>query len=369
MLESPQTLRESLEIESLGPLRSPGSARQIPVRPPRGSFDEVSMTSARQSQSPAQVDSTIEAREIVPTPHQQIRQLAAQYANVDRNPKVHEVFTQLGGHVRFRCGGRCVTGPPSDFKLNACAWTSILLPTLFYFWKCAPSLWVHHFFHPVLTAALFCLTIVLMLITSFTDPGIVPRHAMRLLVKDLAEDVAIGIGLDPKQIDITSHECPEELLDELETQGYRWCQYCHMIQPPRAKHCRDCDCCVLRCDHHCPLVNNCIGQRNYAYFCGFLVAVCSLSLAVFTGAYIWWTGRSDGDHSGRMLMYMLGIPTVLLFLAVFGLTCFHSVLICRGKTTREALTGKVFGEGSTLFGFRGPSLLHAQDEVRFPRSV
>jgi len=355
---------QSLEIES-----NPSQQSRVNVRPPRGSFSESSSSrTTLVGQVPVPED-----RDMGPTPHEQIQQLAAQYAHLGRNPKVYEVFSQLGGKVRFRCGGRCVTGPPSDFKFNACAWTSILAPTIFYFWECAPTLWAMNFLHPSLTAALFCLTITLMLITSFTDPGIVPRHAMRLLVKDLAEVTAAGIGLDPARLDITSNECPEHLLDEIEGAGYRWCQYCRMVQPPRAKHCRDCDCCVLRCDHHCPLVNNCIGQRNYAYFCGFLVSVCSLGLAVFSGITIWMTAKPDGDDTGsqvRMtLLYMLGIPTALLFLGVFGLTCFHSVLICRGRTTREALTGKRYGDGSTLFGFRGPPLFRGQDEVVFPSII
>merc|ERR1712039_81109 len=74
---------------------------------------------------------------------------------------------------------------------------------------------------------------------------------------------------------------------ELEPQGYWWCRWCNMVQPPRAKHCRDCDCCVLREDHHCPFLNNCIGQRNYAYFYGFVTALIVAGAFVVVGTIVW----------------------------------------------------------------------------------
>ncbi|URE36476.1 DHHC palmitoyltransferase [Musa troglodytarum] len=44
------------------------------------------------------------------------------------------------------------------------------------------------------------------------------------------------------------------------------CTYCNIIQPPRAKHCHDCDKCVLQFDHHCVWLGTCIGQGNHCRF-------------------------------------------------------------------------------------------------------
>ncbi|XP_045146171.1 palmitoyltransferase ZDHHC15 isoform X2 [Echinops telfairi] len=50
----------------------------------------------------------------------------------------------------------------------------------------------------------------------------------------------------------------------------RFCERCHLIKPDRCHHCSVCAMCVLKMDHHCPWVNNCIGFSNYKYFLQFL---------------------------------------------------------------------------------------------------
>jgi hypothetical protein len=41
-------------------------------------------------------------------------------------------------------------------------------------------------------------------------------------------------------------------------------------QPLRARHCRDCRRCVRRYDHHCPWMENCVGERNHPLFVAYL---------------------------------------------------------------------------------------------------
>jgi hypothetical protein len=49
------------------------------------------------------------------------------------------------------------------------------------------------------------------------------------------------------------------------------CQKCKCVKPPRTHHCSKCGRCVLRMDHHCRWVDNCVGQRNLKIFLIFVL--------------------------------------------------------------------------------------------------
>jgi len=194
------------------------------------------------------------------------------------------------------------------------------------------------------------------------------------VVEGLEEEVSLATGasvaLNPETLEPLG-----VLTQEQEAMGYRWCPTCEVIKPPRTSHCRDCDNCVYTYDHHCPFVNNCVGQRNYAFFCGFLVSTGCLGFAVATGMGMYFShfGADSGSTVSSPMLYLLlvviGAPTTVLLLGVLGLGCFHTWLTCLGRTTKEVLTGKVTIGGRPLTTFRGPSLLHSRDQVMYPMSV
>ena len=58
------------------------------------------------------------------------------------------------------------------------------------------------------------------------------------------------------------------------------CQKCTAYKPPRVHHCSVCKSCVIKMDHHCPWLNNCVGFGNYRYFFSFLFYVFSATLYI-----------------------------------------------------------------------------------------
>ena len=46
----------------------------------------------------------------------------------------------------------------------------------------------------------------------------------------------------------------------------RRCFQCYVVRPPRGHHCSFCKGCMMKMDHHCPWVNNCIGQFTQKFF-------------------------------------------------------------------------------------------------------
>lgn len=72
----------------------------------------------------------------------------------------------------------------------------------------------------------------------------------------------------------------------------RYCRHCHHIKPDRTHHCTACGICVLKMDHHCPWIANCVGYANYKHFI-LMVFYATLWCALYVGtvaeyAFILW---------------------------------------------------------------------------------
>jgi hypothetical protein len=97
----------------------------------------------------------------------------------------------------------------------------------------------------------------------FSDPGVLPRNMFKMEIYN---------------------NC---LLDSTREKYYfingrkfktKMCITCMIIRPLGTSHCRICNNCVERYDHHCPWVGNCIGKNNYRYFYYFLISFNCLSI-------------------------------------------------------------------------------------------
>ncbi|KAL9264145.1 putative protein S-acyltransferase 15 [Drosera capensis] len=66
------------------------------------------------------------------------------------------------------------------------------------------------------------------------------------------------------------------------------CDKCYVYKPLRTHHCRVCKRCILKMDHHCTWINNCVGYRNYKSFVllVFYGALCSMYSTVSCGVAV-----------------------------------------------------------------------------------
>ena len=124
------------------------------------------------------------------------------------------------------------------------------------------------------------------------------------------------------------------------------CARCRIVKPARAHHCRHCDRCVQRMDHHCFWLGTCIGEHNYTLFLellvsfglgttyGSVVILCVLLLRIGESGAAWPTPlRADS------LVWPAALAAVLVVTLVNILRCLamHVILISKGETTLEYL--------------------------------
>jgi len=126
---------------------------------------------------------------------------------------------------------------------------------------------------------------------------------------------------------------------------YRQCQKegnCkNMWKPDRCHHCAVCDSCILRMDHHCPWIANCVGFHNYKFF--FLLLVYALScLAFMLGALFprlikIFQPILDYSYFLRrdLLVLLVYIICLFFFITLAMFFGFHVWLVLHAMTTIE----------------------------------
>ncbi|KAI0077000.1 zf-DHHC-domain-containing protein [Panus rudis PR-1116 ss-1] len=119
---------------------------------------------------------------------------------------------------------------------------------------------------------------------------------------------------------------------------YRYCYKDGFVKPLRAHHCRACGTCILKYDHHCPWVGQCVGARNHKYFVNFLewaFIFCAWTLSTLIAQNVESARGIDGDIDPQQVVI---IALAGLFLVFTGaLLATHVRLIVQNYTTVESI--------------------------------
>eukprot|EP01102_Stenamoeba_stenopodia_P004994 TRINITY_DN15496_c0_g1_i1.p1 TRINITY_DN15496_c0_g1~~TRINITY_DN15496_c0_g1_i1.p1 ORF type:complete len:428 (-),score=56.12 TRINITY_DN15496_c0_g1_i1:33-1199(-) len=273
--------------------------------------------------------------------------------------------TQLVLH----CNNRFVSGPDRGY------WYFFMGLILFFtitFYVCTvPYLWSH------VSVTLVVITVYLtiqvwsnVLVTAYSDPGIIPRK------------MAPMPPSDKQSIDITVGEVMYQC---------KFCPTCRLYRPPRSSHCKICNNCVHGFDHHCPVLGNCIGKRNYPTFIKFLLwatigclfcAVCGIIHIVRV------VGQMEAETTFLKIMASIKIDypentlgswivagmCLWTSLSIGGFGGYHVMITAKGHSTNESIkrtyrnAKNPFSEGwfmnllTVLLPIAKPSVIEPYDE-------
>ena len=134
---------------------------------------------------------------------------------------------------------------------------------------------------------------------------------------------------------------------------WKWCSKCRIEQPPRCHHCKICDKCILKRDHHCIFTATCIGfynQRNFTVLVFYTTLSISIYLPMLWNYFYWYSNQHwvsyilpiaifkflTGGLSFKWMILVSQLYTMwwMGFMA-FSFLCSQILVISKGVTSYE----------------------------------
>ena len=149
------------------------------------------------------------------------------------------------------------------------------------------------------------------LVCAFTDPGVMPINSLN--ANDL-KNANCSSNNRICYINGVRHKI-------------RFCYTCQIIRPLGVSHCKTCNVCVEKFDHHCPWVGNCIGKNNYKYFFIFLILLNSFYIITLISTLFFII------FNKKYIPIYIVLLSVLTMIFITTLLIYHIKFACRNMST------------------------------------
>ena len=254
------------------------------------------------------------------------------------NEKNFNLITKIAdwaGYNYIRWKGNLLLGPCS-FRPTMLSLITISIPIFLFLFFISDFLTKKiSFLIPLIIVIIYIITVSLLIIVSFCDPGIILSFPMKKrIIEDRRESKVFQLGY---------------------IKNYKYCDTCSIIRPSRSTHCGDCNNCVEKFDHHCPWIGTCVGKRNYKYFYFFLFILNFLICLIIIFCLYYLIKRiteivkennhlEENEKIKNIASYSLTEVIMSLYIIIYeglvmifvtGLFIYHTKLVLKNMTTKE----------------------------------
>ena len=135
-----------------------------------------------------------------------------------------------------------------------------------------------------------------------------------------------------------------------------YCETCQIVRDVRVFHCKKCNKCILRHDHHCEFVNNCVGKNNHCKFLKFIILAALHSTFIAVYCILYMVKQFDSpetlfDNPAHIICIVIFVIAVMISLTMIFFVIQHLIMISNNITTSESIRKKykrdAFDKGCT----------------------